>query len=92
MVEPAGQLGTSALTWMRAPRSGTEVMLRTRGLSSCSVCTFHARKTSRSTAAPSISAKPAPMQRRTPPPNGIQVLVGGFWPRNRVGSKTSARS
>ena len=29
------------------------------------------------------------MQRRTPPPNGIQVLVGGFWPRNRSGRNTS---
>ena len=29
------------------------------------------------------------MQRRTPPPNGIQVFVGGFVPRNRSGRNTS---
>ena len=74
---------------MRAPSRGTEVMLRTLGTSPVGVATSWTRSTSRSTATPSICAKPAPMQRRTPPPNGIQVLVGGFWPRNRSGRKTS---
>ena len=32
------------------------------------------------------------MQRRTPPPNGIQVFVGGLWPRNRSGRKACGSS
>ena len=67
-------------------------MLRTFGTSSPTALTSYAANTSRSTATPSIWAKPAPMQRRTPPPNGIHVLVGGLWPRNRSGRKASGSS
>src|SRR4029079_18835034 len=38
---------------------------------------------------PSISAKPAPMQRRAPPPKGIHVFGAGLRPTNRPGSNWS---
>src|SRR5262249_42108177 len=71
------------------PRRGTLVMLRTFGRSLRVLVTAYAERIARRTATPSISENPAPMHRRTPPPNGIQVLTGGFWPRNRVGSNRS---
>ncbi len=71
--------------------SGTLVMLRTFGssLRPGGQVDVVRSSTSRSTATPSISEKPAPMQRRTPPPNGIQVLVATSPSRNRSGRNTS---
>ena len=54
--------------------------------------TSYAVSTSRRTATPSISEKPAPMQRRTPPPKGIQVFGRRALPsRNRSGRKARGR-
>ena len=46
-------------------------------------------KTSRSTVTASISEKPAPMHRRTPPPKGIQVLGAGLASTKRSGRNAS---
>src|SRR4051812_50174175 len=64
-------------------------MLRTLGRSPPSAVTSYDVRISRSTTTPSISEKPAPMHRRTPPPKGIQVLTGGVWPTNRGGANRS---
>ena len=72
--EQAGQRsGRSSLT--RVPRPGARVMLRTLTLSGLgSGALRSARSTnSRRTIRISYSAKAAPMQRRTPPPKGIQA-------------------
>src|SRR5699024_6070085 len=83
----AGDLCCShrALSITGAFPAGSEVMLRSRVRSGSSTVTSNRDSTSRTTAVPSISEKPAPIQRRTPPPNGSQVLGATFSSRNRRG-------
>jgi hypothetical protein len=59
----------------RAPREGTTVTCCVRGRSGRpdAARSFTRRSTSRSTTFISVWANDAPMQRRTPPPNGIQA-------------------
>ena len=90
---PAPVAPPGASTTTRQPRAGTAVTCWTRAPSARRVAARRRtrRSTSRSTTRISVCANDAPMQRRTPPPNGIQAYDSTGPSRKRSGRKASGR-
>ena len=79
------------MTTARASRAGTTVTCSTRGRSGLAEGALSRTRfsTSRSTTRISTWANDAPMQRRTPPPNGIQAYDSGCSSMKRSGRNSS---